>query len=261
MDKGLLICGHGSRKAAGTERFREFAEQLLSRHGSYIGGHAFMEISEPDFRAGISSLYHKGAREITALPAFLFSGTHMANDVPSQLRSLEAEFPGLRIKLASYIGASQKLIDLAAKRIEEAEAGLPETYSRQDTCLVPVAVGTSLPVANGEIANASLRLWERTRFGYSMPAFVSKLAFPALPQVLDAASALPCSRIMVQIMILFEGVYHDIIRQHLKKFVAKTGKEVIITQPLGYDTLIFEAIGERLQEAESGAADLMRILP
>jgi len=256
MAKGLLVCGHGSRKQLGVDRFIGFANHILKRHPSYIGGYAFMELSEPDFASGIKKLYDKGAREIIALPAFLFSGVHMKHDIPSMLKSFEKQYEGLTIKLASYIGTNQKLIDLAKIRIEEAEATLDSTYSRDNACLISVAVGTSMPEANGDIANVAYQLWEQTRFGYSAPAYVNKLAFPSLKNILEVASALPQQYIVLQIMILFEGIYHDIIRQQVKKIEKRSGKTFILTEPLGYDELIYQALDLRLQEVEQGTVDL-----
>ncbi|MBO7351977.1 MAG: sirohydrochlorin cobaltochelatase, partial [Candidatus Methanomethylophilaceae archaeon] len=82
--KGVLILGHGSSYRY-NERIMELQQQRLKEMGFqdvYIG---YNKMSEPTIEESVSQMVKDGIDEIIAIPFFIASGLHMANEMPPKL--------------------------------------------------------------------------------------------------------------------------------------------------------------------------------
>jgi sirohydrochlorin cobaltochelatase len=132
--QGLLVCGHGSRDAEGIEAFEEMVGKIRQRHTDRLVDHGFLEFAHPTFDVAVERMYRQGVRDLIAVPAILFPGGHVKNDMPFEMNSLQAMHKGLRIRYGRHLGISPQLLQLARRLIEEAEASLP-AVDRKDCCL------------------------------------------------------------------------------------------------------------------------------
>ncbi|MFA8435883.1 MAG: sirohydrochlorin chelatase [Marinifilaceae bacterium] len=258
MQQGLLICGHGSRNKEGVKAFEDLAVKMRERHPEKLIEHGFLELSIPTFEDGIRKLYDQGAREIIALPVFLFTGVHLKFDIPYQMKALEEKFEGLTIKLGSYIGVCQQLVNLSEKLICKAEEEI--RADRKDSCFLALGIGASVAEANGDIAKLTRLVMENSNFGFCTNAFISRMASPSIPDTLDLLKHLPFKRIVMVPFIFFTGVYMDRIHDMVSKFMQETDKEVILTETFGSDDLVLDALEMRLQEVLDGKVDLTQNL-
>ncbi len=80
----------------------------------------FMECNEPDIPTAIANCIRQGATEITAVPYFLHTGNHVANDLPQLLRDAEVANPEVTFKMSSYLGTSEKLTAILIDRARTA---------------------------------------------------------------------------------------------------------------------------------------------
>ena len=110
----LLLVAHGSRRRESNEEIGRLAARVAERAGDRFAvvEHAFLELAEPSIGDGIERCIARGATEVTVLPYFLARGTHVAEDVPGEVEPKRAEHPGVRIRIADYLGTSEALPDL-----------------------------------------------------------------------------------------------------------------------------------------------------
>jgi sirohydrochlorin ferrochelatase len=83
----------------------------------------FMECNEPTIPEAIDTCVERGATRVVAVPYFLHTGTHVADDLPTLLEEAQARHPGVEFRMGDYIGLSPRLTDLLAARAASAVAG------------------------------------------------------------------------------------------------------------------------------------------
>lgn len=112
--KALVLVAHGSRREASNEEVRELARRLADRAQPEYGAvrSAFLELARPSIPEGIEQCIQEGAQEVIVLPYFLSAGRHVAEDIPAEVQIERDEHPGVRIRIAPYLGRSGALMDI-----------------------------------------------------------------------------------------------------------------------------------------------------
>lgn len=255
MKKGILLCGHGSRKTAAVEAFKKLIEKLKDRYKEdYEVDYGFLEFNHPLYEAAVERMYHKGVRTIYALPVILFAGAHAKNDIPYELNTIQTYYPDLTIKMGSHIGVSSFLLDLAKKRIEETEAGL-SPVGRRETALVVVGRGTTDPDANSDVNKLMSLLWEGMGFGFATVGY-SGTAYPSVKESMTMVGKLGFKRTIVIPFFFFTGILLDRIYGWVDEMSASSESEFIYTAPFGTDELMLKAFDERLDQAINGIGNM-----
>ncbi|MDX2503341.1 MAG: CbiX/SirB N-terminal domain-containing protein, partial [Gammaproteobacteria bacterium] len=72
----------------------------------------FLELAEPLIPDGIKKCVDDGATSIIVLPYFLNSGRHVVEDIPNIVEQTRPHYPGVEIKIAQHLGASDLMMDL-----------------------------------------------------------------------------------------------------------------------------------------------------
>jgi sirohydrochlorin cobaltochelatase len=251
---GLLICGHGSRDRDGIQAFEEMVSKIRARHSDKVVEHGFLEFAHPTFDIAVDKMYKQGARDITAIPAILFPGGHLKNDMPYEMNTLQALYKDLRIRFGRHLGVSPQLLKLSRKLIEEAESRYGHV-DRKDTCLLAVGRGTSDPDANSDVAKAARMLWEGMGFGFATTAFIG-VTHPLLQDGLPILEGLPFKRVIAIPFFLFTGVLLKKIYGQIDAHRASSSKEFIYTRSFESDGLILDAMDERILEVEQGNSNM-----
>jgi len=252
--KGILICGHGSRDKEGTDGFREMVAKLQQRYPDKVVDYGFLEFAHPVYAAAVERMYHQGVRDITALPAILFAGSHAKNDIPYEMNTLQSQYPDLTITMGSHLGITAPLLQLSKQIIEQAEAKY-EPMPRELMCLLVVGRGTTDPDANSDVAKLTRLLWEGMGFGYATTAYIGATK-PLLKDTLPLLEKLPFSRIIVLPVFLFTGILLKRIYEQVEAHQATSARQYISTASYGSDELLLQAIDERLQEATQGSPNM-----
>ena len=112
--KALLLIAHGSRRQQSNDEVVVLAEKLKNNCSEqYAIVHSgFLELAEILIPDGIKKCVEDGAKEIIVLPYFLNSGRHVVEDIPNIVDATRPEFPGVDIKVAQHLGASDLMMDL-----------------------------------------------------------------------------------------------------------------------------------------------------
>lgn len=121
--KALLLIAHGSRAASANDEIERLAERVAATAGSEFDAvvPAFLEMAEPNIHQGVARCVELGADEIVVVPYFLAAGRHVMRDIPGELDCARAGQPGIRIELASYVGASDAMPGLVVHSARGAE--------------------------------------------------------------------------------------------------------------------------------------------
>ena len=255
MKEGILLCGHGSRRAAAVTSFKRLVTILKERyHDTYEVDYGFLEFNHPTYEAAVERMYLNGVRKIYALPVILFAGSHAKNDIPFELNTLQTYHDDLTISMAKHIGVSSFLLDLAAKRIKETEEKLIP-IDRKDTCLIVVGRGTTDPDANSDVAKLMNMLWEGLGFGFATVGY-SGTAYPNIKDSLALVNKLGFKRTIVIPFFFFTGVLLERIYAAVTAIDMDSENEYVYTDPFGTDELILKAFDERLDEAKNGIANM-----
>ena len=141
----VLLIGHGTRLAAGVAEFRALADELQQSLPDRTCLAGFLELVEPSLSEALETLWRRGFRRVTALPALLMAAGHVKNDIPLILNAFQAEHPGMSIAFGADLGIHPNLLQVARERIESVESAFGPDYDRRDTLLVVIGRGSSDP--------------------------------------------------------------------------------------------------------------------
>lgn len=251
----LLVVGHGSRDLDGIQEFCKLAEHLNKVFPERLCATGFLEFATPLISDGVEALVQQGATRITAVPGMLMAAGHAKNDIPSELNTLQAQYPGVKITYGVELGVHAKMLRAAAARIEEAEAALIN-YRREDTLLLVVGRGASDSDANSNIAKITRMLWEGMGFGWAETCYIG-VTYPLMEEALERTARLGFKNVVVVPYFLFTGRLVKKIYGLADEFQARQPQTRVIKAPyLNDHPLVLEALIDRLHEAEAGTGNM-----
>lgn len=124
----VLLIAHGSRHAPANADLHRVAARLRDRGDYPIVEASFLELAEPDIRAGGDRCVAGGASLVLMIPYFLSAGVHLIRDLTAAREELATRHPGVVFRLGSAMGPHPLLEELVAQRVREAhsEEGTPQ---------------------------------------------------------------------------------------------------------------------------------------
>lgn len=108
MDKGLILLAHGSK----LDMAKKEAEALSSKLDEELNmkvKYANLQFVKPSFWDVLKSFDKESIKEIAIMPLFIFSGSHVNQDIPKLLKEAREEYPKLEFSLLSHLTANQEL--------------------------------------------------------------------------------------------------------------------------------------------------------
>lgn len=112
----LMVMVHGSpRPIANAEMFKT-VELIKARKLFRAVEVGFMECNEPNIPDAIDACVSSGADEIIAVPYFLHTGTHVADDLPTLLEEGEVKYPEVKFSMGDFLGNSERLTAILEDR-------------------------------------------------------------------------------------------------------------------------------------------------
>ena len=117
----LLVMVHGSPRPASNGAMFEVVEQVRAQNAFDLVSVGFMELNEPTIPGAIEELVSQGATSVVAVPYFLHTGTHVADDLPTLLEEAQEKFPSVEFSMGDFLGHDPLLMDVLAQRVREAE--------------------------------------------------------------------------------------------------------------------------------------------
>ena len=249
---GVMVCGHGSRDEDAITEFASVAAGIRERLPQHHVESGFLEFARPVIRDGLDRLRESGHDLVLAVPGMLFAAGHAKNDIPSVLRTYEAQYTGMEIRYARELGIDAKLIGAAADRIGEALAACASDVPKEETLLMVVGRGASDPDANSNVAKVMRMLWEGFGFGWGETCY-SGVTFPLVEPGLEHATRLGYRRIVVFPYFLFTGVLVKRIYHYTDLVAARHPEIEFVKAPyLSDHPAVLDCFAERVREIVEG---------
>ena len=121
MRRALLIMVHGSPDESANEPIYRVADRVVSRGVYPIVAVGFLECNRPTIQESIDSCVLQGAERIDAVPYFLHTGKHVADDLPTLMGEARDRYPEIEFRLADYLGRSPRITDILGRRAVDAK--------------------------------------------------------------------------------------------------------------------------------------------
>ena len=112
----LLVMVHGSPRPIANADMERVVEVIRTRGVFPIVQIGYLECNSPLIGDAIDSCVAQGASKILAVPYFLHTGTHVAEDLPTLLEEGRARHPEVEFRLGDYLGRSERITDILADR-------------------------------------------------------------------------------------------------------------------------------------------------
>jgi sirohydrochlorin ferrochelatase len=112
----LLVLVHGSPRASANEPMHRVVELIRERGVYPIVEVGFMECNEPTIPEAVESCVEQGATRVIAVPYFLHTGNHVADDLPTLLEEAKRRYPEVEFLMGDFIGRAPELTDILLKR-------------------------------------------------------------------------------------------------------------------------------------------------
>ena len=118
MKTALLVMVHGSPRPVANKSMFQVVEEVKARSVFDVVEVGFMECNEPTITEAADTCVGSGADTVIAVPYFLHTGTHVADDLPTLLDEAAARHPQVKFQMGRYLGTSPKLTEILARRAE-----------------------------------------------------------------------------------------------------------------------------------------------
>ncbi len=105
----LLLLAHGSRQPRWARPFEQVLERLRAGRPEVEAELCFLESMSPRLSQALEACAVAGQLDLLVVPLFLGSGTHLAEDVASQVEAACGRHPGLRVRVMPAAGDSPLL--------------------------------------------------------------------------------------------------------------------------------------------------------
>lgn len=238
-DLGILVVGHGTRKASGQAQLMQLVEHMRQLEPLWTIEPSFLELAEPSIDQAVESLHRRQIRRIIVVPILLFTAAHAKSDIPDAVQTSVREHGMSVVAQTPSLGTTPEVIALSNHRYREittstSQYGCPQGhcgYGAPSACaaicpaigktpqriaLAMVGRGTSDPEALAHMRQFT----ELTSSQRGVP-WVSTGFFaggePTVDQLLELASSAmadgqPCDGVVIQPHLLFEGELMDQLR-------------------------------------------------
>jgi len=117
---GVIICDHGSRRAASNERLKQLVSSYRELSRLPVVEPAHMELSEPSIATAYRRCVEQGSTRVVCFPYFLSPGRHIQEDIPFLLEEAAAENPGIPYTITDPLGMHKDVLALIDDTVKNA---------------------------------------------------------------------------------------------------------------------------------------------
>ena len=245
---GLLLIGHGTNNERGKAEFLEVCSALSHQMPSLVVEPCFLERTEPNISVAVDRLATAGVQKAVAVPLLLFAAGHAKHDIPGAVTAAVANHWSLQISFGDPLNCHQAVLELSAKRFQEAVA-TQDQLKLDSTMLLMIGRGSSDPSATEQMHRFVELRSSLISVKKVLPCFLA-MAEPSLKTALAEAATSGAENIVVQPHLLFQG---DLLKR-LRLEVESASTQWpdcrwIVAEHLGPAPQITSAVIERFKES------------
>lgn len=283
-DVGILVVGHGTRKAAGADQLKQLVQHMRDLRPRWSCYESFLELAEPTIDQAVATAASQGIARMLVVPVLLFSAAHAKSDIPDAVADSAAKHGVSLLGQTPSLGTEPTVLQLSNTRFDEIArqaktTGCPEGHCSQVTCpmscrlrdldlgsigLAMVGRGTSDPAALEHMREVTRLVASQRTLNWMETGFFAG-GEPDVDRLLDAAAQAhgehgPCQTIVVQPHLLFEGELMDQLRRKVQDRIARhPDRNWVLARALGADrglatvfvSLACEAMGPNTKDRGS----------
>ncbi len=236
----LLIAAHGTRLPAGQDAARALTALVASKLPDVVVKDAFIELTDPPLDATVAELAASGP--LVVVPLMLGAGGHLRDDIPE---AIDAAPVGARIALADHLGPDPRLRAAVRERIGEVLGD----WAPDQTAVVFLGRGCSVPDANPDHTRLGRMLWEEGGYAYVTDAFI-QVASPTLAEGLSLAYSTGARKIVVAPHYLFPGLLENWAHDQSARWAAEhPDAEVRVAPIIGAGDALADVVIDRYRAA------------
>jgi sirohydrochlorin cobaltochelatase len=154
----VLVVERGSSDPAANAEVFQLARLTWEGRGYGWVEPCFIGITRPSLHEGLARCVALGAERVVVLPYFLFTGV-LVRRIATVVAEQAAALPTVDFRLAGHLGAHPRVLDLAARRIDEAIQGAVAMSCDRCIYRVPL-VGFEQQVGRPQLTDAAHGLRE-----------------------------------------------------------------------------------------------------
>jgi sirohydrochlorin ferrochelatase len=117
---GLLVVGHGSRRAEANATLLSVAASVAARFPAWRVEPAFLELLSPTIAEAYAALVGAGCTRLVVHPYFLYPGNHSTVDIPAALAAASSVSGAVPWVLTEPLNLDPRIVDVVADRVTTA---------------------------------------------------------------------------------------------------------------------------------------------
>ncbi|WP_242631861.1 sirohydrochlorin chelatase [Rubripirellula amarantea] len=242
---GVLLVGHGTRDAIGTDEFFALSRLLDQRLGSIPVKPALLEFQSPTIPEAWKALLDQAVTQIHVAPLLLFAAGHAKSDIPEVVEQCQLGERQIPFDQSRPLSRHPAVIELVVRRLNETmnRVGI----NSESTAVVMVGRGNRDPCAQTDMRVLSEIVRHRIMVQNVQTAFYA-MAEPSLPTVLErVAKTGNVKHIIIHPHLLFHGrLFEAIVKQTEDASRNFPNIRFVTSDYLGPDPLIAQAIADRV---------------
>jgi sirohydrochlorin cobaltochelatase len=121
----LLVMAHGSPNPIANDPMLHVAEVIRRQSIFSMVEIGFLECNQPSIPEAIDACIARGGASIFAVPYFLHTGMHVADDIPTLIEEAERKHPDVSFALGGYLGQFPLVTAVLADRIRAVQSYKP----------------------------------------------------------------------------------------------------------------------------------------
>ena len=255
--RGVLLIGHGTRDADGTEQFFLLANRLADSLQPIPVEPALLEFQQPTISAAWQSLVQRKVNHVHVAPLLLFAAGHAKDDIPGAIRQCVQETPEITWDQSRPLSRHRSIIDLVVDRIQSVLLRSAKQLDFVDrnpplnrTALIMVGRGNRDPCAQADMRVLAEIVGHRTNIAATFTAFYA-MAEPKFSDLLNqVANSDRFDNVIVHPHLLFAGRLHQAIAEQTERVASSFPSiDFQISHYLGPDQGVVQAIADRINAA------------
>ena len=199
MKKGILVCCHGTRNPDGVNDTKKLL-RFFKKKKDYTVKIGYLEITKPSIKDQLSFFFRKKYDFLLLIPAMIFSGNHVTQDIPKILNNLKKKYttsPTLFInppllKSKKFLKIAQNSLIKKIRMIDNKKDGL-----------IVVASNTVNSKARNEVNYLTKKIAKKNKINFYKRIFIT-LNKAKLRKDLEKIS-LKHSKFLILPLFLFRG--------------------------------------------------------
>ena len=127
MNTALLVMAHGSPRDSANDDVRSVIAHVRAAGRFATVEIGYLECNEPTIPQAVAACAAAGATHIVAVPYFLHTGKHVADDLPTLLEAAQQQYPQIQFSMSPFLGTSPLVAEILLERAIGA-------YAQAETC-------------------------------------------------------------------------------------------------------------------------------